>query len=259
MIDDSVLEGRIPRLGTITVGHGVEATSRHGKTYARPTKSETLVLHTNDPELANAAQVTFGGDIATDSPHWDYDVITDETSIPATLFGPGFRQNLEHWRVAECVRRCDGVKMSTQDGRPASRSCLCAVEIAAGQERLCKPHTSLPVLLNLGVERLGVWEIRSTAWGTARQIKGAIQMLAVAGINGPVTGNVSMHTRNVRDTKGKVWEVAEIQVTIDGAITGELEPPDRPELSAVPERVTPPEAAQDRAMPPIPPPPDDPT
>lgn len=247
MIDDTILEGRIPRLGTITVGHGVESTSKAGNTYAKPTKSETLVLHTNDPELANAAQMTFGGDIATDSPTWDYDVITDQTAIPVTIFAPGFRQHLELWRTAECARRCDGITMSTESGKPTSKPCVCAVEISQGQDRKCKPHTTLPVILDLGVDRIGVWEVRSTAWGTARQIKGAVQMIDVAGLTGPVSGAVSMHVRQVRDSAGKVWDAAEIQVAIEGQ-TPDVTGGDRPVLTS-------PETPPDRPRRPLPSPP----
>lgn len=215
MIQDEVLQGRIPRLGSITIGRGVEAQSRKGATYARPTKSQTLVFHTNDPELANAVQVRFGGDLNTDSPTWDYDVVTDVREAEVVVLAPGFRQTLEVWRAAECMRRCDGVTMSTENGRPASKPCVCEQEIERGQDRACKPHTILPVLVDLDAERFGVWEIRSTSWGTAAAIKGTMRALAMVGANqASVPAILSMVDRTVRDTSGQVRDITEMHVTI---------------------------------------------
>lgn len=215
MIQDEVLQGRIPRLGSITIGRGVEATSRKGTTYGQPTKSQTLVFHTNDPELANAVQVRFGGDIKQDSPTWDFDVVTDVRDAEVVVLGPGFRQSLELWRAAECVRRCDGVRMSTEQGRPVDKPCVCNGEVERGEERACKPHTVLPVLVDLDAERFGVWEIRSTSWGTAAAIKGTMRALAMVGAaQASVPAIVSMVDRTVRDTSGQVRDITELHVTV---------------------------------------------
>lgn len=215
MIDDSVLSGRIPRLGTITTGHGVEATSQRGGTYARPTRAKTLVVHTNDGAAANAVQVAFGGDVRTDSPTWEYDVVTDVRELPVTVLVNGFRQSLELWRSAECVRRCDGVRMQTRDGRPVDEPCLCASEMERGADRACRPSTILPVLLDLDVDRFGVWEVRSNAWGTAAALKGSVRALAMAGSSSAsVPAILSMVDRTVRDGAGKLHDVAELHLTI---------------------------------------------
>ena len=215
MIQDEVLQGRIPRLGSITIGRGVEATSQKGNTYGRPTKSQTLVFHTNDPELANAVQMSLGGDIKRDSPTWDYDVVTDVREAEVVVLAPGFRQMLEVWRAAECVRRCDGITMSTAGGRPVSQPCACDPEIERGAERACKPHTILPVLVDLDAERFGVWEIRSTSWGTAAAIKGTMRALAMVGANqASVPAILSMVDRTVRDATGQVRDITEMHVTI---------------------------------------------
>lgn len=215
MIDDTVLAGRIPRLGTITTGRGVEAISQRGATYARPTRAKTFVVHTNDGAVAIAAQVAFGGDVHTDSPTWDYDVLTDVREIPVTVLVNGFRQSLELWRSAECVRRCDGVRMSTLDGRPVDEPCRCAAEMLSGAERACRPSTILPVLLDLDVERFGIWEVRSNAWGTAASLKGAVRALTLAGSSSAsVPAVLSMVDRTVRDAEGKTHDVTEIHLTI---------------------------------------------
>ena len=210
MIDDSVLNARIPRLGTITVGRG----TTRGKG-VQPHRATTLVFHTNDPELANACQVTYGGDILRDSPTWEYDVVSDVREVHALMLAPGFRQHLELWRAAECLRRCDGVKMSTKDGRPANEPCACEPEIARGQERACRPSTVLPLILDLDVERLGVWELRSTSWGTASAISGTMRALSMVGAaDKSVPAVVSMVDRTTRDATGQVRDVIELHATI---------------------------------------------
>ena len=236
-IDDRVLAGRIPRLGTITVGRGVEATSRSGSTYARPSRAKTLVVHTNDPEAANAVQVRFGGDIKTDSPTWDYDVVTDVRQMDVTVLPAGFRQSLELWRAAECLRRCDGVTMSTYNGRPTNRGCLCDEEMESGAERSCRPSTVLPVLLALDVERFGVWEVRSNAWGTAAAVKGAMAALTLAGSGATsVPAILSMVDTSVRDAKGEVHEVSELHVTIAQSLAA-LSDPSTPALPVGPAEI----------------------
>jgi len=216
MIQDEVLQGRIPRLGSITIGRGVERESRKGNTYAQPTKSQTLVFHTNDPEVANAVQMRFGGDIATDSPTWECDVVTDVREAEVVILAAGFRQALELWRAAECLRRCDGVTMQTRPGRPVNEPCACEPEMERGQDRQCKPSTNLPVLVELDdVERFGVWEIKSTSWGTASAIKGTMRALAMVGATqSSVPAIVSMVDRTVRDSTGQVRDVTEIHATI---------------------------------------------
>jgi hypothetical protein len=215
MIDDSVLAGRIPRLGTISTGRGVEATARSGSTYGRPTREKTLVFHTNDVEIAEAVRSTFGGTIETDSPTWEFDVVTGVREAPITALAGGFRQSLEAWRAAECLRRCDGVTMSTADGRPSSEPCRCDVEMARGQDRLCSPSTILPALVDLPVERFGVWEIRSTGWGTAAAIKGAMSALAMVGAaSSQVPAVLSMVDRTTRDASGEVRDVVELHLTL---------------------------------------------
>ena len=231
MIDDAVLAGRMPRLGTITTGHGVEATSQRGSTYSRPTRASTLVFHCDDPEVANAVQVAHGGDIRTDSPTWGYDVVTDVRQVDVVALTQGFRQSLELWRAAECVRRCDGVTMSTLHGKPTDRPCLCESEMTQGQDRTCKPSTILPVTVVLDVERLGVWEVRSNAWGTASALKGSMKALTMVGASGPVSGVLNMVSRTVRDGDGQPHDVEELHLTIAEAV-GTLTGGPRPTLAA---------------------------
>ena len=207
MIDDEILAGRLPRLGSITTGRGVETTSKAGHQYAQPTRSETLVLHTDDGEIANAVQMRLGGDIRTESPNWQYDVVTDTRDVELMVLPAGWRQALEKWKAAQVERRCDGVQTSVLDGRPVQSPCLCEQEMARGQERACTPHTILPALLELDVERFGVWEIRSTGWGSASNLKGAMRALAMVGItSGSVPARLSMVDRITRDHDDRVRE-----------------------------------------------------
>lgn len=215
MIDDDVLRGRHPRLGTITTGYGVEATSQRGSTYAQPKKADTLVFHTDDRQVAEAVCSKLGGRITDESPNWSFDVVTDSRSAEVMLLPRGFRQALEHWRAAECVRRCDGRVMETLQGRPTRQPCMCEGEIASGQERLCSPSTTLPVIVELDVERFGVWEVKSNAWGTAGALKGTIGALRLVGSDAALVPAVlAMVDRKMRDQSGKVWDVVDLHATI---------------------------------------------
>ena len=221
MIDDEVLAGRLPRLGSITTGRGVEATSKAGHAYSRPTRSETLVLHTDDPEIANAVQMVYGGDVLSDSPNWQHDVVTDVRAIDLMVLPAGWRQALEKYKTAQIERRCDGIQTSIVAGRPEQRPCICEEEMARGLERDCTPHTVLPALVELDVERFGVWEIRSTGWGSASNLKGAMRALAMVGISsGSVPARLSMVDRTTRDTSGQVREVTDLTLTIATSLAG---------------------------------------
>lgn len=211
MINDDVMPGRIPRLGTVTTGRGTEATSKRGATYSQPTRSRTLVFHTNDGEVADSVQRRLGGSVHTDSPTWGYDVETDSRTVDVQVYPAGFRQALELWRAGECLRRCDGVTMS----RPAGQACACAAEIEQGQDRACAPSTILPVLVDLPVDRLGLWEVRSSSWGTAANMKGTIRVLAMLGVaTEAVPCRLEMVDRTVRDPQGEARDVVEFALTI---------------------------------------------
>lgn len=212
MIHDSVLGGRIPRVGTITTGRGVESSSKAGKQYSRPSRSDTLVFHCDDEQVANAVRDKFGGQVVTSSMTWAYDVVTDVTCADVQMLPAGFRQSLELWSAASCLRRCDGVTMSTFNGQPTDKPCMCD---AAGQERDCKPHTTLPVLVDLDVERFGVWEVKSTGWQTAANLKGTIQALALTGRTvTTVPGVIEMRPRVVKDAKGETHNINELLAQI---------------------------------------------
>lgn len=255
-IHPSVLRPRIPRLGTITTGYGVEATSRAGSSYSRPTKSDTLVFHTNDEEAANAVAAALGGRISEDSPTWQFDVITGVRSAKVEVLVAGFRQSLESWRAGQCARRCDGVTMSVLDGKPTSQPCLCEQEMARGAERQCDPHTTLPVLVELNVDRLGVWEVKSTSWGTASNIAGALDTLRMMGVTAVrVPAILSMADRKVRDASDDVWEVTELHLTLAArmeelaTLTGATRPAevDGAPKAALPAAATPENSEDDEA------------
>lgn len=208
MIADTVLSGRIPRIGTITTGRGVEASSKAGKQYSRPSRADTLVFHCDDEDVANSVQAKFGGQVVTSSMTWAYDVVTDATRVEVQMLPAGFRQSLELWSAASCLRRCDGVTMSTFNGQPSDVPCACE---AAGGYRDCKPHTTLPVLVDIDVERFGVWEVKSTGWQTAANLKGTVQALALTGRNvATVPGVIEMKPRLVKDAKGETHNINEL-------------------------------------------------
>lgn len=245
MIADDVLRASIPRLGTVTVGRGVLRQSQAGNDYSQPTRAKSLVFHTNDDAAADAILSTLGGRHHTDSPNYAHDVELDPgKTVPVMVLPFGWRQNMEDWRAAECRRRCDGLRMATVDGKPADEPCRCQIEMdtMGAQERTCSPHTVLPVLVDLDLARFGVWEVRSTAYGSARRLKGAIQALQMVGVTqAQVPGVLFTETVQTRDSTGKVWDVLELDVRIaadhhalaqlaSSAPVRALDPPDLPAL-----------------------------
>lgn len=244
-IGDDTLGPNIVRLGTITCGRTTERERDDGSTYRAPAKAETLVFHTDDLALATALVDAYGGTVYEDSPNWRYDVVTDTTEVEVEILASGFRQWLEAWATASCLRRCDGTTMVTRDGNATSEPCLCAAELAAGADRTCKPHTTLPVLIDLPVDRFGVWECRSTSWGAARSIKGTISTLDLIGATGRLSrGILRAEEAITRDPQNRVRRHYELSLAIAesraaleaGMASGARSLPsageDRPELPA---------------------------
>lgn len=192
-IRDDVLRGSVPRLGTVTTGRATTRT-KDGRSFPQPRKASGLVFHTDDGELANVVLEEHGGTVHTDSPTWGFDVEVDAREVDVMVIPGGFRQWLEAWKVEQCLRRCDGAKMITLDGQTVGvaqggevvdgEPCLCEQEMARGRPRTCKPSTVLPVMIDLPVERFGVWEVRTTGWTSGRQLKGAVQALWMVGLQG---------------------------------------------------------------------------
>lgn len=215
MIHPDIIRPRLSRIGTITTGYGVTATSQTGRDYSRPNRAKTLVFHTDDLAVANAVLADYGGEIRTDGQGWEFDVVTDVRQVELVALRSGWRSNLEQWRAGQCARRCDGITMSLRDGNPYDGPCVCGPEMASGADRACDPVTVLPVLIDLDVDRLGVWEVRSTSWGTAAAIAGAMQALDLAGA--PVRAFpavLSMVDRTTRDRTDRVREVTELHLTV---------------------------------------------
>jgi hypothetical protein len=170
------------------------------------------VFHCDDGDVANAVQVQYGGNVMSSSLTWAYDVVTEATRAEVQMLPAGFRQSLELWSAAQCLRRCDGVTMSTFEGQATSKPCMCS---SSPDERDCKPHTVLPVLLDLDVQRFGVWEVKSTGWGSAANLKGTVQALQLTGRSvTTVPGVIEMRERLVKDSKGDTHKVHELHAHI---------------------------------------------
>lgn len=225
-IRDDVLRGAIPRLGTITTGRGVAAESKKGREYSKPTKAGGLVFHTDDGEVANVVLEEFGGTVHTDSPTWGFDVEIEHRHVDVLAIPGGFRQWLTQYRTEQTLRRCDGKQMIVLDGKQVGveqggqvvdgEPCRCEAEMARGAGRACKPQTVLPVMIDLPVERFGVWEVRTNGWTSGRQLKGAVQALWMVGIQG---GQVALPAQLVAydDTvrSGEdVWEIVGLELRI---------------------------------------------
>lgn len=213
-IGDDTLGPNIVRLGTITCGRTIEF-ERDGDTKRRPEKESTLTFHTDDLTIATALVDAYGGQTYEDSPNWQYDVVTEATEIEVEILASGFRQWLVQYATAKCLRRCDGTRMVTRDGKGVDEPCACAPEIEAGAERACKPSTVLPVLIDLPVDRFGVWECRSTSWGAARSIKGTVSTLDLIGATGRLSrGILRAEEAITRDPQNRVRRHYELSLSI---------------------------------------------
>lgn len=225
MIDPSVIEPRTPRLGTITTGRGVAATSSKGRSYNRPTRTDCFVVHTDVEQAAAAVADRFDGTTMRDSDTWDFDVLVPARTIPVHVLVPQFRQAMELWTAGQCHRRCDGVTASHVRGVGEGVPCVCD----SGAARECSPTTVMPVLLDLGLPMLGTWEVRSSSYGTAGNLSGTIRMLTSTVRAGAVVpADLSLQDRKVRDSEGRVWDTVEMllypTVGLDG-LAGALDAP----------------------------------
>lgn len=208
MIDDAIMPARLTTIGTITVG----TTNERG----HPQRSSTFVFHTDDDKAAKAVQGTYGGTVVTEQGNWQYDVVTDVTEFNAGAIPAGFRQWMEQWATAKCLRRCTGTRMVTRDGKPTDEPCLCAAEGKSPGE-VCSPSTAIPLVVDLPrLPRLSLWDLKSTAFGSARNLKDAYTtmqvMVADPGVTIPVV--VRAVGTKVRDRDGKVWDTTEMSLTV---------------------------------------------
>lgn len=210
------LQRRIAEVGRIRIGQKVPTSS--GK--SRPGKLSTFRLTSPDRNRIAAAADLYGGTVA----EWQapsgkqWEVVTDTDSIPVIVppTAMAFSQAYEQWAGGGCQVRCDGAWDSISD-----KPCHCDPD-----ERECKPHTRLSVMLR-DVSGLGVWRIDTSGYYAAVELAGAVEiigMVAQAG-GGLLPASLRLEQRSVkRPGEGRrdfAVPVLDIEVTPAQLVAGQ--------------------------------------
>lgn len=173
------LQRRLREAGRIRIGQQV-ATS-NGKT--RPAKLDAFRLTSTDRNAIDAAAQLYGGD-----PHpWEggpagtWEVFTTANLLPVVVppAATAFSQWMENWSGGGCVRRCDGDRMMSLDGKATDEPCLCSAE----DDPPCKPTTRLNVILR-ELPGLGVWRLESHGFYAASELAGTVEVCMAAATRG---------------------------------------------------------------------------
>ena len=168
----TALRPRIREAGRIRIGEKVRTKS--GKT--APAKLDVFRLTSPDEQAIRSAAELYGGEPrrwagAPVGEQWE--VYTRARALPVLIppTGMAFSQFFELWSGGGCQRRCDGAREVISDA-----PCLCAADL---EERECKPHTRLSVLL-VDLEGLGLWRLDTQGWNAAEELAGTVQLIEAA-------------------------------------------------------------------------------
>ena len=141
----------------------------------RPVRLETWKLTSRDQVRLKAAANAFGGEVREWKDHpGQYELHTTVDALPILLMpGQAISQHYELWSGGGCKRRCDGQTEQLSDG-----VCMCDPE-----QRECKPHTRLNVLLP-DVAGVGAWRLDTSGYYAAVELTGTVELLEVATTRG---------------------------------------------------------------------------
>lgn len=168
------LQRRMVEAGRIRAGDKQSYTDDKGETKYRANKLDKWRLTSKDRQRLDAAADLWGGTAQPWEGHaGEFELYTDTDALPIMLL-PGQLPSTwyELWSKGGCQRRCDGVHEMISDS-----ACLC------GDERECKPHTRLSVLLP-DLPGIGSWLLSSTGWNAASELGGAADLLQRASAQG---------------------------------------------------------------------------
>lgn len=165
------LQRSIAEAGRIRIGHTVpDPKSRTG---SRPAKLGTFRLTSADKRRIEEAAALFGGAVtpweAPAGAQWQ--VVTERSEIDVIVppQAMAFSQFYEMWSAGGCQRRCDGQTEQITDG-----PCLCDPE-----KRECDIHTRLSLMIR-DLPGLALWRLDTQGWYAARELAGAVEILAMA-------------------------------------------------------------------------------
>jgi hypothetical protein len=194
-----------------------------------PRKLDKWRLTSKDRQRLDAAAQLWGGEPREWEGHaGEFEVYTTTTALPIMLL-PGHEPTTwyELWSAGGCQRRCDGAHEIVSDS-----ACLC------GEERECKPHTRLPVLLP-DLPGIGSWLVTSTGWNAAAELAGAADLLQRASAQGVLIPARLRLEQRTSISKGKTRRFAVPVIDIDVAFRALLGGETSREQAALPVGYTP--------------------
>lgn len=222
----AALRPRIREAGRIRIGEKVRTKS--GKT--APAKLEVFRLTSPDMQAIRSAAEIYGGEPRrwTGAPvgeQWELYTKAKVLSVLIPPTGMAFSQFYELWSGGGCQRRCDGTREVISDS-----ACLCASD---PEQRECKPHTRLSVLL-VDLEGLGLWRLDTQGWNAAEELAGTVQLIEAAQRGGRLLpAKLGLEQRQAKRVRnGKAETLNFVVPTLDLAV-GFLELQAESESSAV--------------------------
>ncbi len=214
------LQRRMVEVGRIRAGEKGEK--------GEPRKLDRWRLTSKDKVRLDDAAGRWGGGVrAWAERKGEFELYTETAALPIMLL-PGQLPTTwyELWSKGGCQRRCDGQHELISDS-----ACLC------GDERECKPHTRLSVLLP-DLPGIGSWMLSSTGWNAAAELGGAADLLQRASAQGVlIPARLRLEARTQVQT-GKTRHFAVPVIDIDVSFRdllgtqGALSPPS--EMRALP-------------------------
>jgi hypothetical protein len=209
------LQRGIAEAGRIRIGHQVPTSG--GRT--RPAKLDSFRLTSPDKRRIEEAAALFGGDVAPwaapAGAQWEVVTTTTEIDVIVPPQAMAFSQFYELWSGGGCQRRCDG-----QTEMLGEQPCLCDAE-----KRECDIHTRLSVMIR-DLPGLSLWRIDTQGWYAARELAGAVEILALAAGRGILLpARLLLEQRSVKrpDKNGKPQTLRFAVPRLDPGITpGEL-------------------------------------
>ena len=169
------LQRTIPEAGRIRIGQQVPASG--GRT--RPAKLDTFRFTSADRRRIEQVAAMFGGTVrpwaAPAGSQWEVVTTTTEIEVIVPPQAMAFSQHYELWSAGGCQRRCDG-----QTEHLSGQPCLCDPEDRAARvEGTCEIHTRLSLMIR-DLPGLGLWRIDTQGWYAARELAGAVEVIAMA-------------------------------------------------------------------------------
>lgn len=159
------LQRRLHEAGRIRIG----ATAKTSSGKNRPAKLETFRFTSQSEAAMKHLATLFGGEVKpwADAPtgkQWELISESDAIRVMVPPEAMGFSQFYELWKAGGCERRCDGNEQS--DGK----ACVCDPE-----ERECKPHTRLSVMLT-DMPTSGLWRLDTSGFYAATELAGGFEL-----------------------------------------------------------------------------------